>query len=309
MSRVFIFPGQGSQAIGMAGALAESFPVAANTLAEADDALGFALSDMMREGPEETLNSTEFTQPALVAASIAAWRVYRDAGGAVPVAAAGHSLGEYSALVAAGVLEFADAVKLVHARGKFMQGAAPEGAGGMAAIIGLDLEAVETACRAAVDAGHGAVQPANINAPGQIVIAGEKGAVDAACGLAKAAGAKRALPLKVSVAAHSAMMEPAVAPLTELLLQTNISTPKFPVLHNSTLATAASADEIREALAKQLVAPVNWIGTVERLVAEYGATELIECGPGAVLAGLVKRIAPGLPVHPLGLPEQVAALA
>lgn len=308
MSRVFIFPGQGSQSMGMAEALAATFPIAADTLAEADSALGFSLSTIMREGPEDTLNLTEFTQPALVTASTAAWRVYRASGGDLPAAAAGHSLGEYSALVAAGAIEFADAVRLVHARGKYMQSAAPGNAGAMAAIIGLDLEAVESVCQTASAETGGQVQAANINAPGQIVVAGDKTAVDAACAASKAHGAKRALPLKVSVAAHSALMAPAVPALAQALAEVSLSTPQFPVLHNSTLSVAADPSSIREALARQLVAPVDWVSTVGQLVNQYGATQAVECGPGSVLAGLIKRIAPALTVHPLAAPEQLESL-
>lgn len=308
MKRVFIFPGQGAQSVGMLQALFTQSEQAAQTLAEADEALGFNLSTTILEGPEETLNQTEFTQPALVTTSIAAWRAYLLAGGRIPVAAAGHSLGEYSALVAANALDFGVAIRLVHKRGLLMTGAAPEGAGGMAAIIGLEAADVREVCIEASNLGQGHVQPANINAPGQIVISGAKTAVEAACTAAKAAGAKRALPLKVSVAAHSQMMQPAVAELTAALAEVEVRAPEFPVVQNATLEMHNDPDAIRRALAAQLVAPVDWIGTIDVLQRAFEPDRLVECGPGGVLAGLVKRINKDLPVHPLATPENIAEL-
>lgn len=308
MKHVFLFPGQGAQSVGMLQALFAQSEQAAQTLAEADEALGFNLSTTILEGPEETLNLTEFTQPALVTASIAAWRAYLLAGGRLPVAAAGHSLGEYSALVAANALDFGVAVRLVHRRGQLMSSAAPEGAGGMAAIIGLDAEGVRAICAQASDLGQGQVQPANINAPGQIVISGARMAVEAACTAAKAAGAKRALPLKVSVAAHSQMMQPAVAELTAALAEVEVRAPEFPVVQNATLAVHNDPDAVRRALAAQLVAPVDWIGTIDALTRCFEPCRVIECGPGGVLAGLVKRINKDLPLHSLATPEDIAEL-
>jgi len=308
MTQAFVFPGQGSQFVGMGVDLAEVDAAARDVFAEADAALGRSISDVIATGPEAELGRTEVTQPALVTASTAAWRAYRARGGRMPAVMAGHSLGEYSALVAAEALTFTDAVRLVRERGRLMQAAAPEGAGAMAAIIGLDAGDVTRVCDDVSEGDGLRVQPANLNAPGQVVIAGHAAAVDAALEAAKAAGAKRALPLKVSVAAHSALMAPAVEAFATLLADTPIATPVVPVLHNATLGPLVEPDAIRDALALQLTAPVDWVTTVGMLIADYGVTSMVECGPSSVLAGLVKRIDRNIPVRPLMAPAELEAL-
>ena len=282
-----VFPGQGSQSVGMLGALAEAFPIVVETFKEASDALGYDLWHLTCNGPAEELNQTAKTQPAMLAAGVAVWRVWQLQGGAAPKLMAGHSLGEYSALVCAGALGFEDAVKLVAERGRFMQEAVPQGTGGMAAILGLDDDKVREVC---AEAAKGeVVEAVNFNSPGQVVIAGGKAAVDRACDLAKTAGAKRALPLPVSVPSHCALMKPAAERLSERLAGISLKAPAIPVLHNVNVETADSADAIGQLLAAQLYSPVRWVETVEKMAAE-GVGLLLEAGPGKVLAGLTKRI-------------------
>lgn len=282
----FVFPGQGSQSVGMMQGWGGRAEVRA-TFAEASDALGQDLWALVTDGPPELLNQTVNTQPAMLAADVAAWRAWQAAGGAVPALLAGHSLGEYAALVAAGALGFADAVRLVRFRAEAMQAAVPEGVGAMAAILGLDDDTVRAVC---ADAAAGeVVEAVNLNSPGQVVIAGNKAAVERAMALAKEKGAKRALPLPVSVPSHSSLMRPAADRLLAHLKDVAITTPTIPVLHNTDVQSHADADSIRVALAKQLHTPVRWVETIQALKAA-GVERVIECGPGKVLAGLNKRI-------------------
>ena len=287
MSLAFVFPGQGSQSMGMLAELAAAYPVVGQSFAEASEALGYDLWKLVQEGPEEELNKTHITQPALLAAGIAVWRVWQEKGGASPVVMAGHSLGEYTALVAAGAMPFTDAVALVADRGKFMQEAVPAGEGAMAAILGLDDAVVIELCEKAAEGQ--VVSAVNFNSPGQVVIAGAAAAVDRACELAKAAGAKRALKLAVSAPSHCALMKPAAERLAERLQGIEISVPAIPVINNADVASAESAEAIRDALVRQLYSPVRWGETIQKMAAD-GVDSLIECGPGKVLVGLNKRI-------------------
>ncbi len=291
MKLAFVFPGQGSQSVGMMQGWGERAEVRA-TFAEASDALGFDLWTLVAEGPVDLLNQTVNTQPAMLAADVAAWRAWQAAGGATPALLAGHSLGEYAALVVAGSLNFADAVRLVRFRAEAMQAAVPEGVGAMAAILGLDDDAVRAVCS---DAAAGeVVEAVNLNSPGQVVIAGNKAAVERAMALAKEKGAKRALPLPVSVPSHSSLMLPAAEKLLAHLQTVAIASPAIPVLHNTDVQRHTEPDAIRAALAKQLHTPVRWVETVQALKAA-GIERVIECGPGKVLAGLGKRIDDSLP--------------
>ena len=287
MRLAMTFPGQGSQSVGMLGDLAAAFPLVRETFEEASDALGSDLWTLSQQGPAEELNRTENTQPAMLAADIAVWRVWNEQGGPEPMLLAGHSLGEYAALVAAGALEFADAVRLVRERGRLMQEAVPAGEGAMAAILGLDDDQVRAIC---AEAAQGEVAEAvNFNSPGQVVIAGDAAAIARAVELAKAAGAKRALPLDVSVPSHCALMRDAAQRLREVLQSVAVEAPRIPVLHNVTVEPAAEPDAIRDLLARQLHGPVRWVETV-RAMREQGAEALVEAGPGKVLTGLCKRI-------------------
>ncbi|HEB58329.1 MAG TPA: [acyl-carrier-protein] S-malonyltransferase [Gammaproteobacteria bacterium] len=286
MSVAFVFPGQGSQSVGMMTALADE-AVVRDVFTEAGEALGQDLWQIVQEGPEETLNSTEITQPAMLAAGVALWRLWQSRGGPVPAFMAGHSLGEYSALVAAGSLAFADAVKLVHRRGRFMQEAVPAGSGAMAAILGLDDEAVADVCTAAAEGA--VVEPVNFNAPGQVVVAGERAAVERATVLAKEQGAKRALMLPVSVPSHCSLMKPAAEQLAGDLAAVGIDAPSVPVICNVDVTPVADAEAIRDALVRQLYRPVRWVEIIRYLAAQ-GVDQLVECGPGKVLTGLNKRI-------------------
>lgn len=268
--------------------LSSEYPVAADTFAEASAALDYDLAEVVFNGPEENLNRTEVTQPAMLAAGIATWRVWRELGGPQPDVVAGHSLGEYAALVAADSLQFVDAIELVAQRGKLMQEATPQGTGAMAAILGLDDEQVQRACDAA--ASSQVVACANFNAPGQVVIAGHKQAVERACEAARQAGARRALLLPVSVASHCALMKPAADALEPALAETEFRTPRIPVYQNVDARTRKDPDEIRVALAAQLWQPVLWTATVQMFVT-LDVSRVAECGPGKVLAGLNRRIA------------------
>jgi len=281
----FVFPGQGSQEIGMLGDFVLTEPVVRDCIAEAEAAVGLKLGQLMREGPAEDLNRTQFTQPVLLTASIALWRLWQSRGGRPPVIMAGHSLGEYSALVAAGALDFVETVRLVGVRGELMQAAVPSGAGAMAAILGLD-EAQVTECCKAVD---GIVAPANINAPGQIVIAGAAAAVAAASERCLAAGAMRAIKLEVSVPSHCSLMLPAAERFAEAVAKVRVTAPAVPVVHNVDASVTNDPDQIRRNLLAQLSQPVRWIQCVESMVRQ-GATTLVECGPGKVLGGMIRRI-------------------
>jgi len=284
----FVFPGQGSQAVGMLNAW-EGHAAVRDTLAEASEALGEDVATLIAEGPKEALDLTTNTQPVMLTAAVANWRAWLAEGGAQPAALAGHSLGEYSALVAAGALTLADALPLVRFRAQAMQEAVPVGTGGMAAILGLDSAAVIAGCAEAAAATGEAVEAVNFNDPKQIVIAGTKAAVEKACEVLKAAGAKRALSLPVSAPFHSSLMKPAAERLKAKLAATAFATPLIPVVNNIDVAVVSEADSLRDALYRQAFGPVRWVETVQALKAR-GVTHVVECGPGKVLAGMAKRI-------------------
>jgi len=283
----FIFPGQGSQAIGMLADLATEHQIVADTFSQASEVLGYDLWELVQQGPVETLNETDKTQPALLSASVAIWRAYEVSGKAMPAVFAGHSLGEYSALVCAGVIDFIDAVKLVELRGQLMQQAVPAGSGAMYAIIGLDNESISKAC---AEAAQGEiVSPVNYNSPGQVVIAGSKAAVERAAALCKEKGAKMAVALPVSVPSHCELMRPAAEKLALALEAIEFKTPKVKVINNVDVASPETAAEIKDALVRQLYCPVRWSDSVTAM-SETGITHLYEVGPGKVLTGLAKRI-------------------
>ncbi len=284
----FVFPGQGSQAVGMLNAWGDH-PAVRATLEEASSALGEDIARVIAAGPKDQLDLTTNTQPVMLTAAIAAWRAWLAEGGAQPLAMAGHSLGEYSALVAAGALSLADALPLVRLRAQAMQQAVPVGQGAMAAILGLDAAVVAAGCAQAAAATGEVVSPANFNDPKQTVISGTQAGVARACELLKAAGAKRALPLAVSAPFHCALMQPAAEVLRQRLVQVRIDSPRLPVVNNIDVAMPTAADAIRNALYRQASGPVRWVEVVLALKA-LGATHIIECGPGKVLAGMVKRI-------------------
>jgi len=287
-SFAFVFPGQGSQSVGMLDAWGDH-PAVRSTLEEASQALGEDLAALIAAGPKEQLDLTTNTQPVMLTAAVACWRAWLAEGGAQPVAVAGHSLGEYSALVAAGVLSLADALPLVRLRAQAMQQAVPVGVGAMAAILGLDSAAVAEGCAQAAAASGEVVSAANFNDPKQTVISGTKAGVDKACEVLKAMGAKRALPLAVSAPFHCALMKPAAEALRERLLTVTLNAPRFPVVNNIDVAAPAEADAIRDALYRQAFGPVRWVECVQAIKAR-GLTHVVECGPGKVLAGMVKRI-------------------
>ncbi|HET7220107.1 MAG TPA: ACP S-malonyltransferase [Vicinamibacterales bacterium] len=303
----FVFPGQGAQKVGMGKALADQFPVCRETFAEADAALGEPLSRLCFEGPEDRLQLTEYTQPAILAVSVAATRLI-ESRGLRPALAAGHSLGEYSAHVAAGTLSFADALRTVRQRGRFMQDAVPVGDGAMAAILGLDGDGVQRACDAArAELGARVVSPANFNAPGQVVIAGHADAVARAGALAKAAGAKRVIPLAVSAPFHCALMKPAEDRLAPILQALPAHDPRIPVVANVDAEPKRTASEAIDALIRQVSSPVRWEAVVKRLIAD-GVTTFVELGPGTVLAGLIKKIDRATTVVSVETPEDLAGL-
>lgn len=282
----FVFPGQGSQAIGMLNGFADN-PVVRDTISEASEVLQLDLAKLIAEGPKESLDLTTNTQPVMLASAVAFYRAWVAAGGALPALVAGHSLGEYSALVAAGVIEFRDAVPLVRFRAQAMQEAVPVGQGGMAAILGLSDDDVRAAC---AEAAQGeVVEPVNFNAPAQVVIAGHKAAVERACEVAKSKGAKRALPLPVSAPFHSSLLKPASDRLREHLAGVEFSLPRIQLINNVDVAIESDAVAIKDALVRQAAAPVRWVESVQKMSA-LGITRVIECGPGKVLSGLVKRI-------------------
>lgn len=283
----FVFPGQGSQKIGMMADLAAQYPVVEQTFAEASAVLGYDLWDMVQNGAQEDINLTERTQPLLLTASVALWRIWNEKEGPKPALMAGHSLGEWSALVCSGVVAFADAVKLVQQRGKFMQVAVPAGEGAMAAIIGLDDDKIEAACQQA--AGEEVVSAVNFNSPGQVVIAGHAGAVDRAIELCKEAGAKRAMPLPVSAPFHTSLMRPAADQLAEQIQATTFNTPETLIVHNVNAQTESDPEKIKALMIEQIYHPVLWVDCVKTL-ASKGIVTTLECGPGKVLSGLSKRI-------------------
>lgn len=292
----FVFPGQGSQSVGMLEELIASESLVKATFSEASAVLGYDLEELVLSGPEERLNQTEFTQPALLAASIGLWRLAISKGASKPDMVAGHSLGEYSALVAAGVVEFSDAVTLVQKRGQFMQSAVPLGKGGMAAILGLEDEQVIKICLDCSDSNSESdsesdsiVQAANFNSPGQVVIAGQMDALNSAIEQCKEAGAKRAMALTVSAPFHSRLMLPAADKMREELAKIIFSSPEIPVIQNVHASYEADPDKIRDNLVKQMSEAVLWTGTIEHMAAD-GVSKIVECGPGKVLAGLNRRI-------------------
>ncbi len=307
----FVFPGQGSQSVGMLGAWGDH-PAVRDTLAEASDALGEDIGKLIAEGPKESLDLTTNTQPVMLTAGVACWRAWLAATGMIPAAVAGHSLGEYAALVAAGALTLKDALPLVRFRAQAMQEAVPVGTGGMAAILGMDADGVKAGCAEAAAATGEAVEAVNFNDPKQTVIAGTKAAVEKACEVLKAAGAKRALALPVSAPFHSSLMKPAAERLKEKLAATAFAVPAIAVVNNIDVAVATSPDAIRDALYRQAFGPVRWVESVQALKAR-GLTHVIECGPGKVLSGMVKRIdaelVSGCVLDPASLAEVKALLA
>ncbi|WP_144108798.1 ACP S-malonyltransferase [Paraburkholderia sp. BCC1886] len=286
MKFAFVFPGQGSQTVGMLNVFADH-AVVRETVQEASDALNQDLGKLIAEGPAEDLNLTTNTQPVMLTAAYAIYRAWQQAGGPAPAIVAGHSLGEYTALVAAGALAFRDAVPLVRFRAQAMQTAVPVGEGAMAAILGLDDDAVRAVCAEASVAG--VVEAVNFNAPSQVVIAGHKAAVEKACEVAKAKGAKRALPLPVSAPFHSSLLKPASDQLREYLASVNVNVPSIPVINNVDVAVVNEPAAIKDALVRQAAGAVRWVESVQTIAAQ-GVTHVVECGPGKVLAGLTKRI-------------------
>jgi len=294
-----VFPGQGSQAMGMLAELAALHPEVQQTFGTASEALGYDLWALVQDGPPEQLNETRCTQPAMLAAGVATFRVWQKRGGAMPAGMAGHSLGEYTALVCAGAIDFDAAVRLVQRRAELMQGAVPTDEGAMAAILGLDDAAVRDVCARITD---GVAEAVNFNSPGQVVVAGHRGAVEKVIELASAAGAKRAIMLAVSVPSHSSLMIPAGEALAEALHAAPFRAPAIPVINAVDAVPYADAGDIRARLALQVSNPVRWVATIQRLVAD-GATRIVECGPGKVLAGLIRRIDRSLPVACIDSPE------
>lgn len=307
----FIFPGQGSQSLGMLNDLADAFPIVKKTFAEASDAIESDLWELVTKGPAESLNQTQNTQPVMLVTGVAVWRVWQEKSGPRPVVMAGHSLGEYTALVCAEVVGFIDAIKLVADRGRYMQEAVPEGKGAMAAIIGMDDYLVEKICE--LEAHDDVLSAVNYNCPGQVVIAGTGAAVRRAVAQASAAGARRAVVLPVSVPSHCALMHEAAGKMQVRLQEINFTTPKIPVIHNASIDTESDPESIRSLLVKQLESPVRWVDTIKKMVVENELDAVVECGPGNVLTGLGKRItkeAVSLSVSdPEGLQKALVALA
>ncbi|WP_298573888.1 ACP S-malonyltransferase [uncultured Luteimonas sp.] len=300
----FVFPGQGSQSVGMLAELAERHPVVRDTFAEASQGAGVDLWSLAQGGPEDQLNRTEFTQPALLAAGVAVWRAWLQQGGARPALLAGHSLGEYAALVAAGALSLEDGARLVRLRGQLMQDAAPAGSGAMAAVIGAEDALVDEVCRDASQ--DGVVVPANHNSPGQIVIGGHAAAVDRALALLAERGVRKTVKLAVSVPSHTPLMREAANRLSQAMAGLSWNEPAIPVVQNVDAEVHAGAQAIRDALVRQLYLPVQWTRCVQALAAN-GATRVAECGPGKVLAGLVRRIDKGIDMRALGTPGEFDA--
>lgn len=300
-----VFPGQGSQSLGMLSALADAYPVVRSTFDEASAAIDLDLWQLAQQGPEADLNLTTNTQPALLAADVAVWRAYKAVGGADPACLAGHSLGEYAALVCADALSLQDASRLVRERGRLMQAAVPEGEGAMAAVLNADLDLLSRVCiEASADGAE--VVPANLNAPGQIVISGAAKALGRALELLQAQGIKRAIRLPVSVPSHSPLMRGAARLLGEYVEQVTIRRPQIRVIHNADVASHGDPADIRAALVRQLYAPVRWIETIEHMAAS-GISQTLECGPGKVLCGMIKRITPAISATPIGEPDGLMA--
>ena len=301
-STAFVFPGQGSQKIGMLAESYDRFPAVRATFEEASQVLGYDMWDLIQNGEQEALNLTETTQPVLLSASVALWRAWLDEAGAAPAVMAGHSLGEFSALVCAGALEFADAVQLVRQRGAFMQTAVPVGEGAMAAIIGLDDEAINEICGRVAQSSGEVVSAVNFNSPGQVVIAGHTDAVAAAVDALKQAGAKRAMPLPVSAPFHTSLMKPAGEKLAEAIAAINIASPAIPVIHNVHADSETDPEKIRSLLVEQIYSPVQWTQCVQGMLSRDVGV-VIECGPGKVLSGLIRRIDKSISSHALESPE------
>lgn len=300
MTLALIFPGQGSQAVGMLAALADDYDEIQTTFSEASDILGFDLWELVQNGPAERLNDTVVTQPAMLTAGVATWRAWQAAGGSQAQQMAGHSLGEYTALVCAGALSFADAIRLVVRRAELMQSAVPAGEGAMAAILGLADDVVVDVCRNAAEGQI--VSAVNFNSPGQVVIAGNHAAVERAAEKARHAGARRALLLNVSVPSHCELMRPAAEELSVTLRETEFATPSIPIINNADVRVYDNATQIRDGLARQLYSPVRWADIVRRLIAN-GTTSIVEAGPGKVLAGLARRIDRSVPAICVDTPE------
>ncbi len=298
----FVFPGQGSQKVGMLAAAHEQFESVRDTFAEASEALGYDMWDLIQNGEQDALNLTETTQPVLLTSSVALWRAWQAENGAAPTIMAGHSLGEFSALVCAGALGFADAVKLVRQRGQFMQSAVPVGEGAMAAIIGLDDDEINRICAEVAGSTGAVVAAVNFNSPGQVVIAGATAAVDSAVEGLKAAGAKRAMPLPVSAPFHTDLMKPAGEKLQEAIASIEIQSPLTPVVHNVHCATESDPEAIRTLLVQQIYSPVKWTGCVQTMLSA-GVSQVVECGPGKVLSGLNRRIDKSLSSFSLEEPD------
>lgn len=302
MSVAFVFPGQGSQSVGMVSALAEKYPLVESSYIEASDVLGYDLWNLVQSGPEEELNITARTQPALLVAGIVVWRIWKERGGRIPDLLAGHSLGEYTALVCSGAIEFTDAVRLVADRGEYMQSSVPAGTGSMAAILGLQDEQIKNICEQSAQGQI--VSAANFNSSGQVVIAGHTEAVERAVDLARKEGAKRSLILPVSVPSHCELMQEAAKRLANRLQEIDIASPVIPVIHNVDATSSTDVEEIREMLVKQLYKPVRWVDTIKSMTAK-GITQIVECGPGKVLSGLVKRIDRNIQIMPVYDPESL----
>jgi len=304
MNIAVLFPGQGSQSVGMLAAYTEDWPQVVDTFKEASDVLGYDLWDVVSNGPAEKLNQTEITQPAVLAADIAVMRVMQQQCMLKPFVLAGHSLGEYAALVAANAIEFTDAIKLVAERGRLMQSAVPEGEGAMAAILNLSDEQIIQICENVSNETGEVVEAVNFNSPGQVVIAGNTAAVDKAIEVCKEEGAKRALKLPVSVPSHSSLMKPAAEKLAESLKTVTIKTPEIQVIHNVDAKSHDEPDAIREALTKQLYNPVRWVQTA-KIVGSAADDAIVECGPGKVLSGLSRRITKDVPAFALDTPASM----
>ena len=305
-SIAFVFPGQGSQKVGMLAEAHDRFPAVRANFEEASQVLGYDMWDLIQNGEQEALNLTETTQPVLLSSSVALWRAWVEESGAAPAVMAGHSLGEFSALVCAGALGFADAVRLVRQRGAFMQTAVPVGEGAMAAIIGLDDDAINTICSSVAQSSGEVVSAVNFNSPGQVVIAGHTGAVETAIGALKEAGAKRALPLPVSAPFHTSLMKTAVDKLAEAIATIEIVTPAIPVIQNVHAASETDPERIRSLLVEQIYSPVQWTQCIQAMVARDVGV-VVECGPGKVLSGLNRRIDKSLASHALESPDGLQA--
>jgi [acyl-carrier-protein] S-malonyltransferase len=302
----FVFPGQGSQKVGMLAAAHEQFSAVRSTFEEASQVLGYDIWSVIQDGPQDALNLTETTQPVLLTSSVGLWRAWQEEAGASPCIMAGHSLGEFSALVCAGALEFADAIALVRRRGQFMQTAVPVGQGAMAAILGLDDDVITTICEDIASKDNSIVSAVNFNSPGQVVIAGHTAAVEAASVALKEAGAIKAIPLPVSAPFHTSLMMPAGDQLAQAIADIKISSPGVPVVHNVHAATEPDPEKIRKLLVEQIYSPVQWTGCMQTII-NAGARHIIECGPGKVLSGLARRIDKSLDCYSLEKPDSLTA--